>query len=416
MNDKTETSEGKEQTTDKGQQTTDHNPQTTDNDPQTTTQKPQTSKLRNLLKRLWGLLPAMFLIMLIVVIVMLFGRIKSESEILEAKKKAELRQKQQDVNVVTLVLVPAPIRDRINLPGIVEPWVKLEVLAEVSGKVNKKAVDEGDSVQKGDVIATLDSRDYRNAYNSSKASYEAARASLGRLSKLHREQLSSRSQLDGARAQMENYKSAMDTATLNVERCTIRAPISGLINRVYIEKGQYLNTSDNVAEILQMDRVKVRVGIPESDVDAVRKIEDFDVQIDALGGKIFRAKKHFLSRTADEMARLYGLELSLDNSSGEILPDMFVRVEIVKKEARESLAVPLYSVISRNNENIVYVVKAGKAYSRPVSLGLQEGWRIQVTQGLEPGDQVIVVGHRGVNDDQSVNVVRTVKDPKDIVR
>ncbi len=370
--------------------------------------KPETSA-RKWLRRIWGALPSLFLTLLIVVMVTLFGRIQSESRILEEQKKAQLRQKQPDVNVVTLELAPAPIRDRINLPGITRPWVKLDVLTEVTAKVLKKEVEEGNSVRKGDVIAVFDSRDYQNAYNSVQASYQAARATLNRFEKLHEGQLTTRSQLDDAKAQAENYRASMDTAALNLERCTLRAPISGVINQLYIDNGQFLNHSDKVAEILQIGQIKVTVGIPESDVDAVRKLENFDVRIDALNGKIFSAKKYFLSRTADPAARLYNLDLAVDNSDGEILPDMFARVEIVKKEVPEGLSLPLYAVITRNNENIVYICKDNKSYSRKIVTGLQEGWRVEITQGLEAGEQVIVVGHRSVNDDQSVNVVRTVK-------
>jgi len=371
---------------------------------------------RKWLKRIWAILPMLFLIAIVSVIVLLFGRIQSENELLEARKKAELRRKQPDVNVVALRLVPSPIRDRINFPGIVEPWVKLEVLTEVRGKVVKKAVEEGDTVQKGNILATLDSRDYQNALNSAKASYKNALTSLNRIRKLHKEQLAPRSQLDGLVAQTANHKAGMDTAALDLDRCTIRAPISGVINRLHIENGQYLNDSDKIAEILQIDRVKVRVGIPESDVDAVRQLEDFHVRIDALGGKIFAAKKHFLSRTADDTAHLYSLELLLSNSQGEILPDMFARVEIVKKEVPKSVSVPLYAIISRNEENIVYVIREGKTYSRKVKLGLQEGWRIEITQGLEAGEAVVVVGHRGITDGQTVSVVRTVTNPEDVVK
>lgn len=368
------------------------------------------------LRRIWGILPSLFLTALVVLVAMLFGRIRSESRILEEQKKTQLRQQQPDTNVVTLELAPAPIRDRINLPGITQPWVKLDVLIEVSAKVLRKAVEEGSSVGKGDVIAVFDSRDYQNVYNSVKASYEAARATLNRLEKLHEGQLTTRSQLDDARAQAENYRASMDTAALNVERCTLRAPISGVLNRLYIENGQFLNHADKAAEILQIERIKVTAGIPESDVDAVRKLENFNVKIDALNGKIFPAKKYFLSKTADPLARLYNLDLALDNPDGEILPDMFVRVEIVKKEIPEGLSVPLYAVIARNKENIVYVCKDNKSYSRKVRTGLQEGWMVEITQGLDPGEQVIVVGHRSVNDDQSVNVVRTLKSVEELVR
>ena len=371
---------------------------------------------RKWLRRIWGALPSLFLTALIVVVVMLFGRIQSESKILEEQKKTQMRQKQPDVNVVTLELAPAPIRDRINLPGITQPWVKLDVLTEVSGKVAKKAVEEGNSVRKGDVIAVFDSRDYQNAYNSLKALYQAASATLTRLEKLHEGQLATRSQLDDARAQAENYRASMDTAELNLERCTLRAPISGLINRLYIDNGQFLNHADKVAEILQIGQIKVRVGIPESDVDAVRNLEDFNIKIDALNGKIFSAKKYFLSRTADTEARLYNLDLAVDNAGGEILPDMFARVEIVKKEVPEGLSLPLYSIITRNNETIVYVCKDNKSYSRKIVTGLQEGWRVEITQGLDAGEQVIVVGQRSVNDDQTVNVVRRLKSIEELVK
>jgi len=379
--------------------------------------KNQQSAGRKWLIRLWGLLPTLFLLCLIFIIVVLAVRIQSQGERIKAERAAQIKQHQPDVNVVVLEMIPAPIRDRINLPGTTEPWVKLTVLTEVSGKVIRKAMEEGNSVSKGDVIAVLDSRDYQNTYNSAKASYQSALATLNRLRKLHQEQLSPRAQLDEAIAQTENYKSARDTAALNLERCTIRAPISGGINHIFIEDGQYLNVSDPVAEILQIDPIKVKVGIPESDVDAVRSLTHFDVTIDALNNKVFQAKKHFLSKTADPMARLYNLDLVLENPDAEILPDMFVRVEIVKQEVPESLSIPLYSVITKNNENIVYVVDENHiAHSRPIDIGLQEGWRVEIKKGLGAGEKVIVVGHRSVNDEQRVNVVRTVKDPKEIVR
>ena len=170
-----------------------------------------------------------------------------------------------------------------------------------------------------------------------------------------------------------------------------------------------------VAEILQLKRIKVRVGIPESDVDAVRRIMAFSVKIDALDGKTFPAKKHFLSRTADPMARLYNLDLVIDNVQGEILPDMFARVEIVKKEVLDGISIPLFSVISRNDAHLVYVVNSDRAHQRKVSLGVLDGWRVEVKQGLDPSDQVIVVGHRSVNDGDKVNVVRVTENPEDIL-
>jgi len=334
-------------------------------------------------------------------------------EEMELKGETE-KQTGQLVNVVAMELTPTTIRDRINFPGTVEPWIKLEILAEVRGKVIKKVVVEGSSVNKNDVIAVLDSRDYEHAYKSAKASYKAATASQERLSELFKKQLATQSQLDNAVAQAENYKAQMDTAKLNVERCTIRSPISGTVNRLFFEKGEYLNFSDKVSEVLQTDKLKVNVGIPESDVDSIRKLESFDVQIDALDKKVVKATKHFLSKTTDSMARLYNLELMIDNTSGEILPDMFVRVDILKKEVPNSIAVPLYSLISINNQNIAYIIEDNVAYAKEVELGIQEGWMVEIKSGLQKGDKLVAVGQRDVSNGQKVKVIRTVTNPEEL--
>ncbi len=362
------------------------------------------------------LLPTLLLVLLLAVIAILFVRIKSESEQIKAQNLAKLKKGRPEVNVIALKLVPMPIRDRINLPGVTAAWVELQLVADVSGKLTEKVVLEGMPDSKGDIVAKIDSRDYKNAFQSAKASYELAVADLKRLQKLYREKVTPQSQLDNAMAQVQNTKAAMGNAALDLERCSIKAPFSGVVNRVFIETGQYLEVAKPVAEILQLNRIKVRVGIPESDVDAVRRIKEFSVKIDALDGKTFPAKKHFLSRTADPMARLYNLDLVIDNVKGEILPDMFARVEIVKREVLDGISIPLFSVISRNDEHLVYVVNSDRAHQRKVSLGVLDGWRVEVKQGLDPGDQVIVVGHRSVNDGDKVNVVRTTENPEDILK
>jgi RND family efflux transporter MFP subunit len=331
-----------------------------------------------------------------------------------AENRFQPRQKKPMVNVVALKMVPTLLRDKISLPGFIEPWIRLEVSSEVKGKVNKLEIEEGDLVRKGDILAVLDSRDFENSYRSAKASYEAALATQKRLKELYKGKLSTRNDLDNAIARSEQYKATRDNLALDIDRCTIRAPISGVVNHLFIEEGQYLKEASKVVEILKIDRVKVQVGIPESDVNAVRRLNSFDVDISALGGKRFRASKRFLSKTAHNMARLYGLELELANPDGEILPDMFARVEIVKKEISDGLAVPLYAVISRNDDHIVYVLNDTHAHSRRVKLGFQEGWMVAIEKGLSAGEQVIVMGQRSVNDGQKVNVVRSVTDIEDL--
>ena len=173
--------------------------------------------------------------------------------------------------------------------------------------------------------------------------------------------------------------------------------------------------SQDVAQILQFDEVKVTVGVPESDVAAIFDLDEADVIIEALGNRRVKGKKIFLSRQPRSLARLYNLELGIPNEDGRILPGMFAKVELIKKVYPSALAVPLYAVITQGNDRFVYVEKDGKVEKRSIELGVLMGWQVHVKKGLNPGDRVVVVGHRFLDDGQAVQVIKNVLDPAEIL-
>ncbi len=360
------------------------------------------------LARVWGMLPSIAVVVILAMIIFLGITCSEKKDKLEAANK-NADTPQELVNVVALTLNPTTVRDQINLPAVVQPWLKLTIMAEVRGKVVQKALEEGAHVKKGDLIAVIDSRDYVNAYNSAKAQYETAKAAFDRTSELYKAELATKSQIDTARASMENAKASMDIAQLSVERCRITAPFSGVLNNMYFERDQYVNTGDKIAELIQTDKVKVNVGIPESDVAAVRRLEKFSVKFDALNGKTVTGTKVYLSKTTNTDARLYSLKLAVNNPDGDILPDMFARVEIVKREVDNTIAIPIYSVITRNNKNYVYVVgDDDKVSLRSIEMGIQQSSQVEVTEGLSVGEHLVVEGHRNVENGETVNVMRTI--------
>ncbi|MFQ5329139.1 MAG: efflux RND transporter periplasmic adaptor subunit [Thermodesulfobacteriota bacterium] len=366
-------------------------------------------------KRIWGALPALILLLLLVVIAGLSVKIKGDAKRLKAEKLAALHLERPPVNVVVQRLEPETIQDRMNLPGVVAPWVSLELKPEVSGRVIEVAVTEGERVAEGDVMLRIDPRDYRNTLDSAAAAYELAAANWERAEKLLRDELISPSKIEDVKARLITSRAEMESAKLQLERTTVTAPITGVINRLDAKVGLLLGVADPVAELLQVDRVKVVVGIPESDVNAVRGLTHIDLTIDALGSKTVTGKNVFLAKSPDTTARLYRLVLAVDNREDEILPGMFARAEVVKREVAGAIVVPLYAVITRRDDRFVYVEEGGKAVARRVEVGILDGWRIQILNGLKAGERVIVVGHRSVEDGQEVNVTRTVTDSGELV-
>ena len=367
------------------------------------------------LKRVWGMLPSLFVVLLIIIIVVMFSRIKTEGERIKAEKLASMHNERPPVNVVTLDVAPMTVQDRLDLPAQVEAWVDLKVSAEVSGKVIGVPLKEGTHVRKGDIIAVIDTRDYENELASIQADYELAQKNLTRTKDLFAEQLITKARLDSDAARADNLHASLKNAELRLERCRIKAPIDGVLNHLEAKEGLQMNVQDPVAVILDLRRVKVSAGIPESDVDEVRRLEHFNITISALG-KTVKGTKYFLSKSPETFAHLYKLDIAVENPEGEILPGMFARVNIVKQEVHNGFAVPLYAVISRGDEQFIFVEKDGIAHVRMVETGILDGWRIQITRGLAERDQVIVVGHRSVDEGQAVNVVRTVSSPEELFK
>ena len=370
---------------------------------------------RKILRLIWKVIPFVTVLLVIGLIILPLGKKISEKKIALAQKQSSEKATAKSLtNVITMKLIPAMVMEKLSLPGVAKPWVSLEVVSETRGKVISKKITAGRQVNKGDVLAIIDKSDYQNSFDSALASYDSAMATQKRLKALVKKNFVTRSQLDDAVARVKTSKAALDNAKLNLNRCTILSPMKGIVDRVHIENGTFLNPGDPVAQILQIDKLKIEVGIPESDVDAVRKLKTFDITIDALDGKTYTGEYHYLYKTTDSMARLYNLEIKVENIDGQILPDMFARVKIVKQQDPEGLAVPMYSLVNQNKDIGVYVEKDGIVRFRPLKTGFQDGWKTQIPEGLFPGENVVVVGHRIIEDKEHVNVTKTIRDMEEI--
>lgn len=368
------------------------------------------------LRLVWGSVPWLMVAAMAVFIIYMAGRINEEKARLVEAKKAAMKKEVPAVKVITLTLKPSRLEDKIDLPAQVEPEEEVLVKAEVPGQVVRILAKEGQRLQKGQVLVQLDDRDYRNRLERIEANYRLAKLEYDRNKALARMKATSISKLDSIEAQLKDLGAQRREAKLSLDRTEIRAPISCILNDIKAEKGYFVGVGDPVAQILQVDQVKVTVGVPESDVAPIFDLEEADVIIEALGNMRVRGKKVFLSRKPKTLAQLYDLELEVPNPDGRILPGMFARVQLVKAVYEEALTVPLYAVITQGNDRFVYVAENGKAAKREVKLGVLSDWQVQVTSGLSPGEKVIVVGHRMVEDGEALEVIQNVDDPREILK
>jgi len=372
------------------------------------------SKTR-ILRFLWGIIPWLIIALILAFLGIMWGRIKEKQDLLAEAKKAAMKKEVQPVRVITLTLKPRRLEDKINLPAEVEPFEDLWVKAEVRGQVVKILVAEGQTIQKGQILIQLDDRDYRTRLARIEASYKLTKLDYDRIAALARKKVVAAAKLDEIEAQLKDVTARLSEAKLALSRTKITAPIDGRVNEIKAKLGNFIDVGNLVAQILQFDKVKVTVGVPESDVAAIFDLEEAEVIIEALEKRRVKGKKIFLSRQPRTLARLYDLELMVPNPDGRILPGMFARVELVKRVFNQALAIPLYAVITQGDERFVFIEKDGQARKRNVELGMLVGWEVQVSSGLVAGERVIVVGHRFLDNGQLVEVIQNVSNAQEIL-
>lgn len=370
--------------------------------------------VRFLLYNLPGLL---FILLLAFVAMRVNEQVKAQKAVLEEELRNATAAEAPPVNVVTLELRSAPLRDKISLSGAVEAWESIQLMPKIGGSIEEVLVKEGDTVRKGQLIAKIESRDYQIAVDSARAAHELAKANLARNENLRSKGISTQASFEEQQNQVRQTRAALDDAELKLSRCQITTPMAGVINRLDAKVGLMAGTlmPTALAEIIALDQVKAVVAVPESDVAAVRGLSAVEVAVPALGGLKINAPVHHLAFAPSSQARSYRLELTLNNPGRRILPGMFVRAEVVKEERAQALAVPIYAVISRNDEQFVYVEENGLAKRRTVRTGFLEGWQVLITEGLQAGDKVIVEGHRSVEDGQKVRTVKAAADLKELL-
>jgi membrane fusion protein (multidrug efflux system) len=390
---------------------------------------------RRLLAYLWELIGlALVVLVLFLVLSWLLQAIGAKSEALRQRNDAlRAAAVKPPVDVAVLPVQPVAVRDTIRLPGLIQASRDVTVSAQVSGTVlhgKHGPVAEGTRVQAGAELLRIDPEDARIAVERARTALKDAQLRLERTRDLRRQQATAQSELDAAAAAYDLARIDHEAALLDLERCTLRSPIDGVVETVFPEPGELLSRGDPVATVLDLDRVEVEIGIPEKDVDAVAGLTEAVVAVEALGSR-FVARKTYLGSAPVDRTLVYRLRLEADNPGHRLRPGMFVEAELVRAERPASVLVPLYCVIARDGGHEVYVVQeaAGQtglppgqgaprqfAERRQVQLGVIQGQQVEIRSGLRAGDRLIVLGQRSVQHGTAVTVTRSVRDLQELLR
>ena len=348
----------------------------------------------------------------------------------------------------------------VSVSGGVEANITAMTSFEVSGRVKRVYVEEGQHVVQGQVLAELDSTDYRHGYEAASGVADAARATQNKTQNglrpeeleqariaLERAQdeyqrmkfLYDRKSLDANdfhkfeaayQAAVQNYEMArngtrkedkaaaaaqartsiaqMQDAKSHLAKCRLVAPISGFIGMKRVNVGDFVAAGTPVFSVLDLEVAKIRVAVPEAEIGKIHVGSNATVTIPSLTGRNFQGTVDALGMTADSLSRTYTAKIAVVNSDHLLRDGMVSEARIFGSEQVHVLTVPGSAVV-RDAHGVanVYVYNSSRrmAFARRVETDEFMGGEIVIKSGLAAGDQVVIAGQQNLREGSSAQLV-----------
>ena len=245
------------------------------------------------------------------------------------------------------------LRDVIFLPGETEASEDVKVGANTAGRVDWIGPREGQKVNKGDLLAKIDVSALKASLDHAEAAYRLADDLCQRRRRLYDNKIIAREELDQSETQRTLTLTDLEQIKVRYNHGFPKSPITGIVNHLYLDVGEYADIGKPIADIVNIDRIKINVRVPELDVRFVKKGQPTPVIIDAFADRTITGTVDFVSFKADPATKTFLVRSIIDNPGHDIRPGMIGRVAFVRRVFSDAVAAPLFSLVDKGGERIV---------------------------------------------------------------
>lgn len=323
----------------------------------------------------------------------------------KAKDKDGADGKQTTVPVEVQPLKRAEMIAVYSGTAPIEAHEEAMVVAKVGGEVRQIFVEEGDAVRSGQVLARLDGDRLRLTLAQTEANLRKLERDYKRTLELAEKGLVPKSTAENTKYDLDALRAGYDSARLELGYTEIRAPIGGVISARNIKVGNTISPNDPTFTITDLDPLLAYVHVPEKEFRKIAPGQNAEVVIDALGGQRFTGTISRISPTVDPQTGTFRARVEVPDPTRRLKPGMFARVNIVYERRADALQLPRTAILDSDGEQSVYIVTGDKAEQRRITTGLANNGWIEVVEGLQGDEKVVVVGQAGLKSGTLVKVV-----------
>jgi membrane fusion protein (multidrug efflux system) len=303
--------------------------------------------------------------------------------------------------VTTIVAEQGEWPATLNVIGTTAAVQGVTVAADLPGIVERIGFDSGRTVQKGDVLVELDTRQEQAQLVAAEAQRELGRLTYERMRDLVKDDAVSRAEYDRAAAEFKQAEARIGEIKATIARKTIRAPFTGILGLRQVNLGQYLAGGDPIVPLQSLNPIYVNFGVPQQDAAQVRVGRQVRITAENLGGPALNGRVTAINSVVDESTRNIQVQATLANPGGKLRPGMFVQTELNLGSSQSVIAVPASAINYAPYGDSVFIVSDlkdpnGKPYrgvrQQVVKVGPGRGDQVAVLSGIKPGEEVVTSG------------------------
>ncbi|GAB1111436.1 MAG: efflux RND transporter periplasmic adaptor subunit [Shewanella algae] len=307
------------------------------------------------------------------------------------------------IPVETSIVTQGQVSSFYATTATLEAPQEAHVVSRIAGLIETLQVEEGDRVNKGQLLAVIDSRRQRYELDKAEAEVQIIEQELNRLKKMNNREFVSADAMAKLEFNLQAAKARRDLAKLQVEESQIRSPIDGVVAKRFVKQGNMAKEFEELFYLVNQDELYGIVNLPEQQLSSLRIGQEAEVissRQQQVAAKVLR-----ISPVVEATSGTFKVTLSIPNQDASLKAGMFTRVELRYDTHDNVIVVPYNAVINQDDRKALYVIEEGKAQRREVKLGYRQDDKVEITEGISPGEQVVVRGQHNLKDQSLVEVI-----------
>ncbi len=310
-------------------------------------------------------------------------------------------------NVEAVMAELQSITRRIELTGTIEAARTARIASPAEGPVLNCALREGDQTRKDEAILTIGRKKAAEEHvQAAERELVQAKEDLRRVKQLVESGALPAETMEETELRVYRAQAQLMKAKESMEDYQVRAPWDGIVSRVFVTDGSFVSPRETLLEIFDPDSLIIKFAVPEKELIHVAEGMEISAVLDSYGSRVFKAEIIRLYPELDRKTYTRTAEASLAEDI-EIVPGMFVRLSLPVQKIDEALLIPDSAVVvTPEGEKVVFIVREGKAFLRQVRTGIEQKNTVQITDGIDAGDLVVVSGNQNLKDGMEVAVTQ----------